>query len=74
MYKIFVTLFNVFDQHHEKYVKLDFVKLISLEIDYFVGTGCFVFKKYRHSFLSGIKSKLSPFLLPLFLYFSLPLC
>ena len=68
MYKIFVTLFDVFDQHQEKYVKLDFVKLISLEMDYFVGTGCFVFKKYRHSFLSCNKSKL-PFPLFYLLYF-----
>ena len=52
-YVIFVTLFNVFDKHREKYAKLDFVKFISLEITYFVGTDCFVFKKYRHTFLSG---------------------
>ena len=56
MYVIFVTLFNVFDKHKEKYAKLDFVKFISLELNYFVGTGCLVFKKYRHSSLSGNKS------------------
>ena len=49
--------FNVFDKHREKYAKPDFVKFISLEINYFVGTSCFVFKKYRHTFLSGGKSK-----------------
>ena len=43
MYVIFVTLFNVFDKHRQKYVKPDFVKFISLEINYFVGTGCFCF-------------------------------
>ena len=43
MYVIFVTLFNVFDKHREKYSKLDFVKLISLEINYFVGTSCLSF-------------------------------
>ena len=32
MYVIFVTLFNVFDKHREKYAKPDFVKYISLEI------------------------------------------
>ena len=72
-YKLF--LFPcVFDKHREKYAKLDFVKFISLEINYFVGTGCFVFKKYRHTFLSGNKSKLFfSCLSPLFLYISLSL-
>ena len=56
MYVIFVTLFNVFDKHRENYDKPDFVKFISLEINYLVGTGCFVFKKYRHASLSGNKS------------------
>ena len=43
MYTIFVTLFNVFDKHREKYAKPNFVKFISLEINYFVGTSCFCF-------------------------------
>ena len=51
MYAIFATLFNVFDKHREKYAKLDLVKFISLGINCFVGTGCFVFKKYRHASL-----------------------
>ena len=38
MYVIFVTLINVFDKHKEKYVKF-----ISLEINYLVGTSCFFF-------------------------------
>ena len=33
MYVIFVTLFNVFDKHREKYVKPDFVKFIFIEIN-----------------------------------------
>ena len=45
--------FNVFEKHRGKYAKPDFVKFISLEMNYFVGTGYFVFKKYRHTFLSG---------------------
>ena len=40
---ILITLFNVFNKHREKYAKPDFVKFISLEINYFVGTGCFLF-------------------------------
>ena len=36
MYVIFVTLFNVFDKYRGKYAKPDFVKFISLEINYFV--------------------------------------
>ena len=43
MHIIFVTLFKVFDQDSEKYAKPDFVKFISLEINYFVETGCFCF-------------------------------
>ena len=44
MYIIFVTLNSVFfNMHREKYAELDFVKFISLEIDYFVGTSCFCF-------------------------------
>ena len=43
MYVIFVTLFNVFDRHKGKYAKPDLVKFISLEINDFVGTGCFCF-------------------------------
>ena len=35
--------FNVFDKHRKKYAKLDLVKFISLEINYFVGTSCFCF-------------------------------
>ena len=41
MYVIFITLFNVFDKQREKYAKPNFVKFIFLEINYFVGTGCF---------------------------------
>ena len=42
MQVIFVTLNSFFlDKHREKYAKLDFVKFISLEINYFMGTGCF---------------------------------
>ena len=67
MYVIFVTLNLMFlISIEKKYAKPDFVKFISLEINYFVGTGCFVFKKYRHAFLSGNKTKL-PF--PLFISF-----
>ena len=35
-----------------KYATPDFVKCISLEINYLVGTGCFffVFKKYKHKY------------------------
>ena len=40
---IFVTLFNVFNKHRGKYTKPDFVKFISLEINYFVETGYFLF-------------------------------
>ena len=47
--------FNIFDKHREKYAKPDFVKFISFEINYFMGTGCFCFKKYRHTFLSDTK-------------------
>ena len=43
MHDIFLTLFNVFDKHREKYTKADFVKFISLEMNYFVGTNCFLF-------------------------------
>ena len=72
-----LPLFNFFNKHRGKYAKLDFVKFISLEIIYFVGTSfIFIFKKYRHDSLSYNKSKL-PFALfssPLFLYFSLFLC
>ena len=56
MHVMFVTLFNVFDKRREKYAKPDFVKIISLEINYFVGTVVFVFKKYRHASLSGNKN------------------
>ena len=43
-YTLFCYLkFNVFDKHREKYAKPDFVKFISLEINYRAGTGCFYF-------------------------------
>ena len=76
MYVIFVTLFNDFDKHREKYTKLDFVKFISFEINYFVGTGCFLFLRNIDTlFFQVIKVRSPPtFLSPLFLYFSLPLC
>ena len=35
--------FNVFNKHREKYAKLDFIKSILLEINYFVETCCFCF-------------------------------
>ena len=75
IYVIFVTLFNVFDEHRGKYAKPDFVKFISLKMNYLVGTGCFVFKKYRHAFLSGNKIKLpiSFFIFFTFILFSPPL-
>ena len=63
-----LLIFNVFNKHREKYAKPDFVKFISLEINYFVGTGCFAFKKYRQTFLSGNKIKL-PFPLYYLFYF-----
>ena len=66
MYVIFVTLFNVFNKHREKYAKPGFVKFISLEINNFVETGYFVLKKYRYASLSGNKTKL-PF--PFFISF-----
>ena len=45
---------NVFGKELEKYVKPDFVKFISLQINYFMGTSfLFFFKKYRHASLSG---------------------
>ena len=75
MYVIFVTLFNVFERHREKYAKLDLVKFISLEINYFVGTSCFLFLRNIDTLFFQV-AKLSfpfPFLYPLFLYFSLPL-
>ena len=53
---MYVTLFNVFDEHREKYAKPDFVKLVSLEIIYLWELVGFVFKKYRHASLSGNKS------------------
>ena len=34
-----------FRQAWGKYVKLNFVKFISLDINYFVGTGCFRFEE-----------------------------
>ena len=75
MYVIFVSLFNIFDKHKEKYTKRDFVKFISLEINFFVGTDYFVFKKYRHAPLSGKKVSFPiHFSYPLFLYISLSLC
>ena len=48
MYVIFVTLnsiFFFFNKHREKYAKPDFVKFISLEINYFMETGCFCFEE-----------------------------
>ena len=74
MYVIFVTLFNVFDKHRGKYAKPDFVKFISLEINYFEGTGCFLLKKYGHTFISGNKSELPfpPFFISfIFIHFSI---
>ena len=76
MYVIFVTLFNIFDKHREKYAKPNFIKFITLEINYFVGTTCFLFLRNIDTFLLGNKSKLSftLFLSPLFFtLFSPPL-
>ena len=38
-----IVVFNVFYKHRGKYAKPDFEKFISLEINYFVGAGCFYF-------------------------------
>ena len=72
MYVIFVTLFNVFDKHKEKYAKLDF-KFISLEINYFVETGYFLFLRNIDTFLFQVQTYLShsPFFLLYFLFISL---
>ena len=74
MYVIFVTLFNVFDKHREKYAKSDVVKFISLEINYFVGIVLFVLYIDTVFFQVAKLSFPPPFLSPLFLYFSLSLC
>ena len=74
MYVIFVTLFNVFGKHRGKHAKPDFVKFISLEINYLVETGWFLFLRNIDTLLFQVTkvSFLSPFLSPLsFLYFSL---
>ena len=58
----------------KKYAKLYFRMFISLEKNYFVGTGCYLFlKKYRHESLSGNKIKLPfPFFISfIFMLFSL---
>ena len=61
-----------FDKHREKYAKLDSIKSISLEINYFAGT---CFKKYTHSFLSGSKSvnNSHPHLFVSFIFICFPL-
>ena len=48
MYVVFVTLnsmgeLTTSEKNRGKYAKPDFVKFLSLEINYFVGTGCFCF-------------------------------
>ena len=43
MYVIFINIFKVFDKHRGKYAKPDFVKFISVEINYVVGTDYFCF-------------------------------
>ena len=69
MYIIFVTLFNVFDKHGEKYVKPDFVKFISLEINYFVGTSSLLFLRNIDMLLFQVKkSKLHPFFIAFIFY------
>ena len=76
MYVIFVTLFNVFNKFREKYAKLNFVKFISLEINYFVGTSCFLLLRNIDILLFQVTevSFLPPFLSPLFfILFSPPL-
>ena len=65
MYVIFVTLFNVFDKHRGKYAKLDFVKFISHDINYFVETSCFLFLKNIDTLFFQVS--------PLFLHISLSL-
>ena len=45
-----------FDKHREKYAKLDSIKSISLEINYFAGT---CFKKYTHPFFFQVAKVLT---------------
>ena len=74
MYVIFVTLFNIFDSHREKYAKPDFVKFISLEINDFVGTSCFLFLRNIDALLFQVTKVSSPpfYLLYFFINFSIP--
>ena len=75
MYVIFVILFKIFGKNREKYVKPDFVKFISFEINYFERTSCFCFLRIIDKLFFQIKVSFPyPFLSPLFLYFSLPFC
>ena len=73
MYVIFITLLNVFDKHRGKYVKPDFVKFISLEINYFVETG-FLLRNIDTLLFEAVKiSPLSLFFISfIFILFSPP--
>ena len=66
MYVILVTLNSIFSTSIGKNMQDRF----SLKINYFVGTACFVFKKYGHSSLSGGESKHShsPFFISFIFY------
>ena len=68
MYVVFVTLSNVFDKHKEKYAKPDFVKFISLEINYFVGTS-FLFLRNIDTLFFRVKNVSFPSPLFYLLYF-----
>ena len=72
MFVIFVTLFNVFDEHREKYAKPDFVKFISFEIIYFVEPTVLFLKNIDKIFFQETKINFpSPFFLAFIFYSSL---
>ena len=75
MYVILVTLSNVFDKHMEKYAKLDFVKFIPLEINYFVGTSFLFLRNIETLFFQVTKVSFpSPFFISfIFILSSFPL-
>ena len=60
-------------QYFQRYAKLDFVEFISFEINYFVGTGCFLFLRNIDTLLFQIQMLAfpSPFFSLLFLNVSL---
>ena len=66
---IFVNLFNVFNKHREKYAKPDFVKFISLEINYFVELAVLFLRNIDTLFFQVTKVSLtSPFFYLLYFY------